>query len=92
MEEFLKQLATILEEKKINERDPIKAFPLLDSLGILPIITMLDARYGVNITLSDLSRMNTIGDLWNHVNCYKKHPRNQVGRMKREGTLAKYSI
>ena len=90
MEEFLKQLATILEEKKVRQDDQIKAFPLLDSLGILPIIAMLDARYGVNITLSDVARMNTIGDLWNHVNCYKKHPRKQVVRMKCGETLAKY--
>ena len=86
MEEFLKQLAAIMEERKVSEGDPIKAFPLLDSLGILPIIAMLDARYGVHITMSDLSRMNTIGDLWNHVNCFK----NQAGRIKRGRTLAKY--
>jgi acyl carrier protein len=67
MDDFLKKLAAVLELETIEPHDSLKAFPLLDSLGVLSIIAMLDTEYGVNIHTADVMRMATPEELWNHV-------------------------
>lgn len=71
MDEFLKKIASILEVENVNASDQLKAFPLLDSLGVLSVIAMLDANYGVNLNTAEIQQMNTVGDIWNHVQCIK---------------------
>jgi len=71
MDEFLKRIATILEVENVNVSDQLKAFPLLDSLGVLSVIAMLDANYGVNLSTAEIQQMNTVGDIWNQVQCMK---------------------
>lgn len=72
MNEFLAQLAAILEVESIAPDAPLKSFPLLDSLGILSIIAMLDTRYGVNLNTAEILQMATPEDLWNHVRRIKQ--------------------
>ena len=72
MDEFLKQIAVILEVENVNASDPLAAFAQLDSMGVLSVIAMLDANYGVNISTTDIGRMNTVGDLWAYVQWIKK--------------------
>ena len=71
MDEFLKRIATILEVENVNASDQLKTFPLLDSLGVLSVIAMLDANYGVNLSTADLGQMSTFGDLWTRIQCMK---------------------
>ena len=71
MNDFLKQLAAILEVENVNASDPLRTFPQLDSLGVLSIIAMIDTNYGVNISTADLWRMNTVGDIWVYVQSLK---------------------
>jgi len=69
MEEFLQMFAAIVEVNEVDASHELKSFQLLDSLGILSVIAMLDARYGVTVSTADINRMNTAGDLWRHVQC-----------------------
>jgi len=73
MDEFLKKLAKILELEKVNASDRLKDFTLLDSLGQLTLIAMLDADYKVSITTADLTQLDTAEDLWRIVQCLKCH-------------------
>ena len=69
MDEFLKQIADILEAENVNASDELTSFPELDSMAVLSVIALLDTNYGVNISTADLGRMNTFGELWKFVQC-----------------------
>ena len=64
MNEFLKQVAGILEVDEVKETDELKAFPQWDSLSVLSVIAMLDASYGVNLRAADFGTIKTAGELW----------------------------
>lgn len=64
MNEFLNGLASILEVEAVKETDDLKAFPQWDSLALLSVIAMLDAKYGVNLRAADLGPVQSAGDLW----------------------------
>ena len=72
MDEFMKQIAATLEVEAVNASDKLTTLPQFDSMGVLSLIAMLDARYGVNISTADITRMNTAGELWAHVQYVKK--------------------
>ncbi len=71
MNEFLKQVAGILEVPEVKEADDLKAFPQWDSLSVLSVIAMLDASYGVNLRAADFGPIKTAGDLWSLVQSKK---------------------
>jgi acyl carrier protein len=71
MNEFLKQVAGILEVEEIKETDELKAFAQWDSLSVLSVIAMLDASYGVNLQAADFGKVKTAGELWNLVESRK---------------------
>ncbi len=71
MNEFLKQVAGILEVPEVKEGDDLKAFPQWDSLSVLSVIAMLDASYGVNLRAADFGPIKTAGDLWSLVQVKK---------------------
>jgi acyl carrier protein len=71
MNEFLKQIAGILEVPEVMEADDLKAFPQWDSLSVLSVIAMLDASYGVNLRAADFGPVKTASDLWNLVQSKK---------------------
>lgn len=72
MNEFLKQIASILEVNGVSETDELKAFPQWDSLSVLSVIAMLDANYGVNLRAADFGPIKSAGDLWNLVQSRKR--------------------
>lgn len=72
MDEFLKKVASILEEESLQETDELTSFPQWDSLAVLSVIAMLDANYGVNLRAADLGTVKTAGELWNLVQSRKK--------------------
>ena len=65
MSEFCVKMAEILDEAAVKEADVLADFAAWDSLSILSTIAMLDSKYGVNITASELIGVRTVGDLWN---------------------------
>jgi acyl carrier protein len=71
MNEFLKQVAGILEVDEVKESDELKAFAQWDSLSVLSVIAMLDASYGVNLRAADFGPVKTVGELWNLVQSRK---------------------
>ena len=72
MEEFLKKIAEILEEDKLDESDELKSYPQWDSLSVLSVIAMLDANYGVNLRAAEFENIKTAGELWNLVQSRKR--------------------
>jgi len=71
MNEFLKQIASILEVDGVSETDELRAFPQWDSLSVLSLIAMLDASYGVNLRAADFGPIKSAGDLWTLVQSRK---------------------
>ena len=71
MQDFLKQVAEVLEVEVIHESDTLSEFEELDSLGVLSLISMLDANYGVNLSPAEIGQISTFGELWAHVQCQK---------------------
>jgi acyl carrier protein len=71
MTEFLQQIATILEVEQVNDTDDLKAFPQWDSLSVLSVIAMLDAKYSVNLRAADFGPIKSAGDLWKLVQSKK---------------------
>ena len=71
MNEFLTEIASILEVDDVKETDELKAFPQWDSLSVLSVIAMLDASYGVNLRAADFGSIKNIGDLWHLVQSRK---------------------
>ena len=71
MNEFLSQIATILEVEQVSATDDLKAFAQWDSLAVLSVIAMLDAKYGVNLRAADLTPVKSAGDLWGLVQAKK---------------------
>ena len=65
MNEFCEKMAEILDEAGMKESDVLADFAAWDSLSVLSTIAMLDSKYGVNITASDLKGVRTVADLWN---------------------------
>ena len=72
MEEFLKKLAAVLEEKAVQETDVLKSFAQWDSLSVLSTIAMIDSGYAVNLHASEVQAAATAGDLWRAVEAKKK--------------------
>ena len=72
MNDFLKEVAEILEVEGVNETDKLKEFSQWDSLAILSIIAMVETIYGVNLHADDIKRVKTAGDLWNLVQLKKR--------------------
>jgi acyl carrier protein len=71
MDDFLKDLATILEVEQVNPGDDLKAFPSWDSLAVLSVIAMLDSNYGVLLRAADFAPITSAADLWKLVQSKK---------------------
>lgn len=68
MNDFYAQMAEILDVEKVSMSDVLTDFPEWDSLSVLSVIAMLDANYGVNITVADLRNMKTVGEIEHFAN------------------------
>jgi acyl carrier protein len=62
--EFCLRIAEALDVAAVIESDVLPDFPEWDSLSVLSIIAMLDSKYGVNLTATDLKGVRTPTDLW----------------------------
>ena len=60
MEDFLEQMAEILEEDKVNPTDALTDFVAWDSLTQLSIIALASEKYGATITAAELEKAHTI--------------------------------
>ncbi len=65
MQEFLEQMAEILEEDQVNATDVLVDFEAWDSLAQLSIIALADEAYGVTISADQIKQAATIEGLYN---------------------------
>jgi acyl carrier protein len=64
MDEFLAEMAEILEEDTVNPDDELKSFESWDSLAGLSVVAMADERFGVTISAQELNRAGTVRELY----------------------------
>lgn len=64
MEEFLTEMAEILEEDSVAATDELDGFESWDSLATLSVIAMADSQFGVNVTAQELKPATTVGELY----------------------------
>jgi acyl carrier protein len=64
MEDFLKEMADILDEESVNESDRLDGFDAWDSLAVLSVIAMADSRYRAAFSAQQVRAAGTVGDLY----------------------------
>lgn len=67
MDEFLKEMADILEEDLVNPFDNLSSFESWDSLAVLSVAALADASFGVNMSSQEINTANTVEDLYHHI-------------------------
>ena len=67
MNEFCVRVAEVLDLPQVQESDVLTDFPEWDSLSVLSVVAMLDSKYGINLSATDLKQVRTVADLWNLV-------------------------
>lgn len=63
MENYLEQIAELLEEEKVTMEDELKSFDAWDSLTILSIIAFADENYKVTLNAKEINDAQTVGGL-----------------------------
>ncbi|TFI59889.1 acyl carrier protein [Sphingomonas parva] len=71
MDEFLAEMAEILEEDTVNPRDELTSFESWDSLATLSVVAMADDKFGVNMSAQELQRAVTVEDLYQLITAKK---------------------
>ena len=64
MDDFLKEMADILDEETVMETDWLEDFSSWDSLAILSVISMADEKYGAIFSAQEIKGVATIGALF----------------------------
>lgn len=64
MDNYLEQIAELLEEENVNPSDEFTSFDAWDSLTRLSIIALADDEYGVTISAQDILDAKTIEGLY----------------------------
>lgn len=68
MDDFLKQMADILDEDTVREKDRLEDFDSWDSLAILSVISMADEKYGAIFSAREIKGATTIRALFDLMN------------------------
>lgn len=63
MEDFLEQMAEIMEVDTVNPSDELTSFEAWDSLTTLSIIALADDEFSVSLTNAEIAEANTIESL-----------------------------
>lgn len=63
MDNYLEQIAELLEEDTIEVSDELKSFEAWDSLTILSIIAFADENYKVTLNAKEINEAQTVGGL-----------------------------
>jgi len=64
MEDFIDEMAEILEVDNIDINQELESFECWDSLTILSIIAYVDEGFGVSISAQEVNDSKTIGGLY----------------------------
>ena len=63
MEQFLEEMAEILEVDTVKPQDIFNEFEAWDSLAQLSVIALADSRYGVTISALELKEVKDIAGI-----------------------------
>jgi acyl carrier protein len=63
MNDFLLEMAKILEADQVKGEDALRDFDLWDSLTVLAVLAFVDESYSVNISALEMAEIETIDDL-----------------------------
>lgn len=63
MDEFLAEMAEILEEDEVAADAELASFESWDSLAVLSVLAMADSDFGVTLTADEVNDAKTVGDL-----------------------------
>jgi acyl carrier protein len=63
MDNYLEQIAELLEEDTAKMSDELKSFEAWDSLTILSIIAFADENYKVTLNAKEINEAKTVGGL-----------------------------
>jgi acyl carrier protein len=64
MDDFLRQLADILDVDSVNEQDELGKFSAWDSLAVLSIIAMASEQFHTQFSAQQIRSAQTAGDLF----------------------------
>lgn len=64
MDEFLAEMAEILEEDTVEADAELENFESWDSLAALSVLAMADTNFGVTLTADEANGAKTVGDLY----------------------------
>lgn len=67
MDEFLSEMAEILEEDSVNAADELDSFDSWDSLAVLSVAAMADSSFGVNMSSQEINEARTVEDLYQRI-------------------------
>jgi len=70
--EFYQRLAEILDVEEVKPENVLKDFDGWDSLAILSVLAMTDAKYGVSIKAEEIRSVVSVQDLANLVEAKQK--------------------
>jgi acyl carrier protein len=70
--EFYQRLAEILDVEEVKPEAVLKDFDVWDSLAILSVLAMADAKYGVSVKADEIRSVVTAEDLANLVEAKRK--------------------
>lgn len=70
--EFYQRLAEILDVEEVKPEDVLKDFDVWDSLAILSVLAMADAKYGVSVKADEIRSVVSAEDLARLVEAKRK--------------------
>ena len=67
MDEFLIEMAEILEEDSVSPSDDLNSFESWDSLAALSVAALADSSFSVNMSSQEINAATTIEDLYQRI-------------------------
>lgn len=67
MDDFLTEMAEILEEDQVGAGDELNSFESWDSLAVLSVAALADAQFGVTMTAQEISGATTVESLYQRI-------------------------
>jgi acyl carrier protein len=72
MEDFLQEMTEILEEDSVLADAELHSFEAWDSLAVLSVISMANAKYGITLTAQQVSKIKTVSELYELIQSSKR--------------------
>lgn len=71
MDEFLVEMAEILEEDSVGPSDELNSFAVWDSLAVLSVAALADDKFGVKMSAQEINAANTMQELFDQITAKK---------------------